>query len=131
MKFFKIFKRGIKKKGKRGITSFHRDYFRNKERARKLIMKRLDYFSQKYNFRFNKVSIRNQKTRWGSCSKKGNLNFNYRLIYLPQRQIDYIIVHELCHLKYLNHSKKFWNLVGKIIPNYREVRKELRQNCFN
>ena len=107
-----------------------KDYLRNKKRAYEFIMDRINYFCKKYNFKFKKISVRNQKTRWGSCSKQGNLNFNYRLIYLSEKQADYIIVHELCHLKQLNHSKKFWKLVEEIIPNYLEIRKELKKAIF-
>lgn len=107
-----------------------KDYLENKNKARKLIEDRVYYFNKLYNFKFNKISIRNQKTRWGSCSKKRNLNFNYRMMYLPENLRDYIIIHELCHLKEFNHSKRFWNLVGEIIPNYGQLRKELRKTIF-
>ena len=102
------------------------NYLKNREKARFFIYKRLEYYSEIYGFKFNRVSIRNQKTRWGSCSKKGNLNFNYRILMLPEYLANYIIVHELCHLKELNHSPKFWNLVAQIMPNYLERKKELK-----
>jgi len=102
------------------------NYLNNREKARSFIYKRLEYYSEIYGFKFNRVSIRNQKTRWGSCSKKGNLNFNYRILMLPEYLANYIIVHELCHLKELNHSPKFWNLVAQIMPNYLEIKKELK-----
>ena len=102
------------------------NYLKHKEEARTLISERLGYYSEIYGFKFNRVSIRNQRTRWGSCSTKGNLNFNYRILMLPQHLADYIIIHELCHLKELNHSPRFWNLVAQTIPNYLEVKKELR-----
>jgi len=102
------------------------DYLKNKDEARVLINERLGYFNQEYKYKYNRVSVKNQKTRWGSCSRKGNLNFNYKILFLDKKQIDYIIVHELCHLGELNHSKKFWNLVEKTIPNYREIRRELK-----
>lgn len=95
--------------------------------ARSFISQRLEYYSKIYGFRFNRVSIRNQRTRWGSCSKKGNLNFNYRILMLPQYLADYIIIHELCHLKELNHSFRFWNLVAQVVPNYLEIKKELKR----
>ena len=114
------------------ISNFNdrKQYLENKEQARKLVMSRLEYFKKKYEFDFNRVSIRNQKTRWGSCSEKRNLNFNYRLIHLADRQVDYIIVHELCHLEQMNHSQKFWKLVEEIIPDYLIIRKELRKIRF-
>jgi hypothetical protein len=65
--------------------------------------------------------------RWGSCSKKGNLNFNYKIALLPQRHSDYVIVHELCHLREFNHSKKFWDLVEQAVPNHRALRTELKR----
>jgi predicted metal-dependent hydrolase len=80
-----------------------------------------------YNFAYNKVAIRDQKSRWGSCSTKKNLNFNYRIQFLPVHLIDYIVVHELCHLEEFNHGENFWKLVEKAIPRYRECQVELRK----
>lgn len=101
-------------------------YKKEKERARKIIEGRVHYFGDLYGFKFNRIAIRSQRTRWGSCTRNGNLNFNYKLIYLPVEIMDYVIVHELCHLDQLNHSKKFWFLVSEIVPNYRELRRELK-----
>lgn len=98
-----------------------------KKITRNLVNSRLKYFNQIYNFNYNRVAIRNQKTRWGSCSSDKNLNFNYRLCLLPPFIADYIIVHELCHLAELNHSRAFWELVSKAIPNYRDIEKELKK----
>jgi predicted metal-dependent hydrolase len=75
---------------------------------------------------FNKISIRAQRTRWGSCSLSGNLSFNYRIAALPQHLVEYIIVHEVCHLLELNHSKRFWQHVARAIPEHKALRKELR-----
>lgn len=75
-----------------------------------------------------KVTVKNQKTLWGSASTKGNLNFNFRLAKAPPHIIDYVVVHELCHLKHMNHSKDFWNLVESIIPRWKEYRKWLKDN---
>lgn len=102
------------------------DYQRHKKKASIFIKERLEYFNQFYNFDFKKVSVRNQSTRWGSCSRVGNLNFNYRLLFLPRELADYVLVHELCHLKELNHSSDFWDLVGKKIPDYRQRRRQLK-----
>ena len=102
------------------------DYLNHKERVREFVFERIGYYNRIYNFKVNRISIRNQKTRWGSCSQKGNLNFNYRIMNLPNHLADYIIIHELCHLKELNHSPRFWNLVAQTIPNYLIIRKELR-----
>ena len=104
-----------------------REYIKNKDISLELVKNRVEYFNQFYKFHYNKISIKNQKTRWGSCSKKGNLNFNYKVIYLRPQLADYLIVHELCHLGELNHSKRFWALVYKTMPDYVRVNKELRR----
>lgn len=104
-----------------------KDYVKYKGQAVELALGRIKYFNRIYGVKFNKINIKNQKTRWGSCSKKGNLNFNYKIILLPEQLADYIIVHELCHLKEFNHSQKFWNLVAKTIPDCLELRNELKK----
>lgn len=104
------------------------DYLRYKTTAKLLAHDRLAYFNTIYAFPYRRIAIRNQKTRWGSCSKMGNLNFNYRIALLPPHLSDYIIVHELCHVAELNHSRTFWDIVAKAIPNHAELRKELRKN---
>jgi predicted metal-dependent hydrolase len=103
-----------------------RDYLNNRAKARRLIIERLEYFNNIYKFKYNSVSIRDQKTRWGSCSKRGGLNFNYRLLYLSAEVRDYVIVHEICHLKEFNHSANFWKLVAQEIPNFRALRNKLK-----
>ena len=108
--------------------STREDYIENKEAARVLIAEKVKKLNEKYGYRYNRISIRNQKTCWGSCSRKGNINFNYKIMFLPENIQDYIVVHELCHLKEFNHSKKFWGLVSEAAPNYLEVRRELRKN---
>jgi predicted metal-dependent hydrolase len=114
-------------KPRRVLPRRHRGaYLKYKEAARDLVLQRLAYFNAHYHLRWNRVAIRNAKTLWGSCSKKGNLNFNYRIVYLPQEQADYLIVHELCHLKEFNHSKRFWELVAQTAPNYKALRRELK-----
>lgn len=107
--------------------SVRKDYLEHKERARTIAHERLAHFNQYYQFSFNRVSIRSQKTRWGSCSKQGNLNFNYKIALLPDHLVDYIIVHELCHLEEFNHSQDFWNLVASAIPNHKALRAELKK----
>lgn len=107
-----------------------KDFKKYKAEALVLAQNRISYFNQLYGFKFNKINIRNQKTRWGSCSKKGNLNFNYKIALLSPAQADYIIVHELCHLGEFNHSRNFWNLVAKTIPNYLDIRKELKRGAM-
>lgn len=105
-------------------------YLEHRESARKLAQNRVEYFNALYGFSVNNISIKNTKSRWGSCSKKGNLNFNYRIALLTPRQADYIIVHELCHLGEFNHSKKFWDLVSKTIPEYVTIHRELKKYQF-
>ena len=102
------------------------DYLQNKETARKFVQSRVKHFNSFYHFEYQRISIRNQRMRWGSCSGKGNLNFNYRIIFLTGEQADYLIVHELCHLEHLDHSKKFWRCVSQTIPNYKQLSKVLR-----
>lgn len=106
------------------------EYLKYKEKAYQIAKERLEYFNTFYNYKWNRISIKNQKTRWGSCSRKGNLNFNYKIALLLQKPSDYIIVHELCHLKEMNHSRKFWDLVAKTLPDYLSTRKDLRKNGY-
>ncbi|MFA6048008.1 MAG: M48 family metallopeptidase [Parcubacteria group bacterium] len=103
------------------------DYGRYKNEALALALKRVYYFNQIYGFSYSKISIRNQKTRWGSCSKNGNLSFNYKIVFLPEYLADYVIVHELCHLGEFNHSSRFWQLVEKTIKDCKALRKEVRK----
>lgn len=117
----------IKRKIKRP-RKINANYLKYKTQASILAKKRLEYFNTFYNFKYNRITIRNQKTRWGSCSKKGNLNFNYKIALLKENQADYIIVHELCHLREFNHGERFWDLVEKTIPDYKELRKSLKYN---
>lgn len=102
------------------------EFLKAKRPALALIKERLEYFNNFYGYKINSVKVKSQNSRWGSCSKSGNLNFNYQLIYLTPEQRDYVIVHELCHLKELNHSQRFWDLVEQTIPNYKEIRKGLK-----
>jgi len=104
------------------------DYLKYKDDAYALAVDRVNFFNKIYKFSYNQINIKNQKTRWGSCSKKGNINFNYKIALLPQRLFDYIIVHELCHLREFNHSRKFWRLVEKSISDYLEIRNELKKS---
>lgn len=102
------------------------DFALHKGLALTLAYKRIEHFNAIYGFTFNSVKIKNTTSRWGSCSSKGNLNFNYRMVFLPEKLSDYIIVHELCHLGEFNHSQKFWGLVSRTIPDYMEIRHELK-----
>lgn len=104
-----------------------KDYQALKEDARELACSLIKKYNAFYGFEFKKIFIRDQKTRWGSCSDGKNLNFNYRIVKLKQEQAEYLVVHELCHLKEMNHSSKFWALVAQTIPDYKKVSRELRR----
>lgn len=95
--------------------------------TRKLLQARLPSLSQKVGVTYHRVSVRSQKTRWGSCSSKGNLNFNCLLALVPIEVFDYVVIHELCHLKHMNHSPEFWTEVEKHLPKYKACRKWLKE----
>lgn len=97
------------------------------EEALKVIPERVEYFTKVIGVTYGKITVRNQKTRWGSCSSKGNLNFNCLLMLAPPEVLDYVVVHELCHRKQMNHSKAFWLEVEKVLPDYKEARKWLKE----
>ena len=96
--------------------------------AKEYFPKRAAYFKQFTGGSYNRITIRDQKTRWGSCSAKGTLSFNWRLMLAPPAILDYVIVHELCHLTYMNHSAAFWNKVESVYPDYRAARKWLKDH---
>ncbi|MCD5382257.1 MAG: M48 family metallopeptidase [Candidatus Pacebacteria bacterium] len=104
-----------------------RHYQAHKELARGIIHERLEHWSGFYGLTYNRVAIKNQKTCWGSCSEHGNLNFNYKIVFLPEPLMDYVIVHELCHLYELNHSPAFWAHVARAMPDYKAQRSHLRK----
>jgi len=106
-------------------------YEMHKEKARELATARLAALNLRYGFAYKRVSIRNQKTRWGSCSKKGNLNFSYKIALMPAHLADYIIAHELCHLGAFDHSPAFWDLVAQTVPDHKAARRELRNFRLN
>lgn len=95
--------------------------YRDKARAR--FESRVAYYHKITGVRYTSVTVRDQKTRWGSCSSRGTLSFNYRLIFAPPEILDYVVVHELCHLTHMNHSADFWNMVGSVMPEYKIYRK--------
>lgn len=101
-------------------------YKKHRKLALELVENKVGVFVGSYNVQIGRVCIRNQKSRWGSCSSKGNLNFNYKLLFIPDHLVDYIIVHEICHLLEMNHSPSFWALVEQVVPDYKACRKELR-----
>ncbi len=94
--------------------------------AKEYFLERVKFFSDQFGFRYKSVKIRGQKTRWGSCSSNGNLSFNFKLLQFKKEIIDYVIIHELCHTKQMNHSPKFWKLVEQCCPDYKNIKKELR-----
>ncbi len=102
-------------------------YQEHKEQARALIHARVEHFCDSHGFEVNTIRVKRMTTQWGSCSRKKNLNFNYKIVFLPPYLQDYLIVHELCHLREMNHSKAFWAQVEAILPDHREHRKQLRK----
>ncbi len=101
---------------------------RYRKLARTQLESRVAHFHPITGGHFTSVTIRDQKTRWGSCSSRGTLSFNYRLIFAPPCILDYVVVHELCHLTHLNHSKDFWQLVESVMPDYKIHKKWLREH---
>ena len=99
----------------------------NMERARIKLKQRIDQLSKQYNFKYNKLFIKNQKTRWGSCSEKNNINLNAKLLNLPKELMDYVILHELVHTKVKNHSNNFWITLDTYINNSKKYNKELKK----
>ncbi len=116
-----------RKVGDRRLFVYSREqYLKYKEEAREFCMKRVAYWAEKMGLSYNRIAIKDMKTRWGSCSNKKNLNFNYKIIFLNERQADYLIVHELAHLQEMNHSRAFWSLVEEFVPDFRELRQEIK-----
>ena len=103
------------------------EYKKYKNQALNLVQNKIEEFNKIYGFSYNRISIRNSRSRWGSCSAKKNLNFSYKIIFLPEDLQNYIIIHELCHLREFNHSKRFWDLVKFTIPDCKEIKKEIKK----
>ena len=99
--------------------------------AKQDIPDRVDYFSSLLGVTYSKISFGFQKSRWGSCSSSGNLRFNCLLMCTPPEIRDYVVVHELCHRKFMNHSSSFWREVQKTYPNYAEAKRWLKENGKN
>lgn len=108
-----------------------KEYFLVKEAARRAYMARLAELNRHYGFRYKTVRVRNQQTIWGSCSRNGNIQLHYKLHFLPNELRDYVLVHELCHLKEHNHGPRFWSLVGESFPEHRQLRQQLRRYKFS
>jgi len=117
MPWFIVRKRRVRRKSRHVTKRSKSEYKLLAPHARLLVHERLKYFNEHYRLHYKKVFIRNTRTRWGTCSALGNLSFNYRIVKLPQELQDYIVVHELCHLAHLNHSKDFWAKVSEAMPD--------------
>jgi predicted metal-dependent hydrolase len=115
----------IKKVEQEHITTVNNNPRFNKTKARATVTERFNYLADKYGFIFNRLFIRNQKTRWGSCSEKNNINLNINLARLTEELMDYVILHELAHLKIKNHSKQFWSELDKYVGNAKELDEKL------
>lgn len=100
------------------------------EKLRPVLSHRAAYYAGQLGVDYGRITIRDQKTRWGSCSARGNLNFNWRLALLPEELLDYVVVHELAHRLEMNHSERFWAQVGRVLPDYKERRKRLKEFRF-
>ena len=99
-----------------------------RDKAREIFEQKVSYYAQMMGVSYGRIAIRDQKTRWGSCSGEGNLNFNWRLIFAPAGGLDYVVVHELAHRKEMNHSPRFWMVVEDTMPEYRKYQKWLKEN---
>ena len=97
-------------------------------KSKETITKRVSYFARLMGVSYRNITIREQKTRWGSCSSEKNLNFNWKLILAPPEVLNYVVIHELCHLKEMNHSKAFWDEVEKVMPEYETYKLWLKEN---
>ncbi len=117
----------LSKKPKKLLAHYSvQDYKENRQKAYEIVWNKVLHYNKFYKYDVGTIYIRNQKTRWGSCSGKKNLNFNYKIVFLPEELQDYIIVHELCHLKEMNHSSRFWTNVGLQIPDFKERRTKIK-----
>ena len=101
---------------------------RYRNNARIVFTKQVAYYHQFTGGTYTSITIRDQKSRWGSCSSRGTLSFNYRLIFAPPKVLDYVVVHELCHLTHMDHSKNFWNMVASIMPEYKTYQNWLKEH---
>jgi predicted metal-dependent hydrolase len=99
-------------------------FLEHKHAALKLARQKVAKWNARYQFEVGRITVRQLKSRWGSCSSNGNLSFSYRILFLSEELQDYLVVHELCHLKEMNHSPSFWALVERTIPEYPRLRKE-------
>lgn len=122
----KIQKREVQRETVPGLSKEERT--RLQQEVCRKIPERTAYFAEKIGVSYGRITLRQQKTRWGSCSANGNLNFNWLLILAPPEVLDYVVVHELCHRRQMNHSQAFWNEVSAVLPGYKEQKKWLKDN---
>ena len=121
-------KKQIKKKEAEQDTRIQFPSFESsKARAKKLLVERARYWADQYGVKFERLSIKRAATRWGSCSSKGNLNFHYRLYFLPEELREYVVVHEICHLLEMNHSRAFWKQVERTMPAWKTYKRQLQK----
>ncbi len=99
-----------------------------KQKARDLLTIKSEYYKKLLGVQYDRIRIGDQKTRWGSCSSRKTISYNWHLVLMPEEIMDYVVVHELCHLIEMNHSKRFWDKVGEILPDYQRRRKWLKEN---
>lgn len=99
-----------------------------KKRAREVFLARAAYYAPLVGVRCGRIAVRSQHSKWGSCSSKGNLNFNCLLLLAPAEALDYVVVHELCHMLEMNHSPRFWAQVERVLPDYKSARKWLKDH---
>lgn len=115
----------MKARSQDALVNTPSDYHLHKKTALVLVTARIRHYNEHYQFPVARIGVRRQTSRWGSCSRTGSLNFNYQVVRLPSELVDYVVVHELCHLEYFNHSADFWGLVAQTIPDYQELRSRL------
>lgn len=101
---------------------------RLKQQARRVLTEKTDYYKSLLGVDYQRIRIGSQRTRWGSCSSKGTLSYNWHLVLMPEQIMDYVVVHELCHLLEMNHSERFWEKVGELLPDYDNRRRWLKEN---
>ncbi len=118
------FKLAESARGKGGLAFEH--WYR--AQAKQILAERVDFYANQYGLQYKKIGITSARTRWGSCGVNGSLNFSWRLILAPLEVVDYVVVHELVHTVFHNHSQRFWKRVEKIMPDYKERRKWLRKD---
>lgn len=129
-KRFWIYKQAVRvRKANENRVSYSEDEEKKlREEARSVLTKKSEHYKELLHVEYKKIRIGDQKTRWGSCSSKGTISYSWRLILMPEEIQDYVVVHELCHLHEMNHSKRFWEWVASIIPDYQRRRRWLKSH---